>query len=106
MGTGRPARSSAIDIVKYLTVFPGLWSASLEHLRKSGHGKVRALDVGVIPKLFCFRPGCPNMSNPLDPRLYDLQKPEKLSKILKEDKDDCLSCRLVGQLHTFLLISN
>lgn len=41
-----------------------------------------------------------NMSNPSskppNPGLYDLQQPEKLSKILKEDKDDCLSCRLVG----------
>ena len=36
-------------------------------------------------------------SKPLNPRLYDLQQPEKLSKILSEDKDDCLSCRLVGQ---------
>ncbi len=36
-------------------------------------------------------------SKPPDPGLYDLQKPEKLSNILKEDKDDCLSCRLVGQ---------
>ncbi|KAM0795213.1 hypothetical protein BDR22DRAFT_871834 [Usnea florida] len=35
-------------------------------------------------------------SKPLNPRLYDLQQPEKLSKILSEDKDDCLSCRLVG----------
>jgi len=35
-------------------------------------------------------------SKPPDPRLYDLQQPEKLSKILKEDRDDCLSCRLVG----------
>ena len=31
--------------------------------------------------------------------LLNLQQPEKLSKILEEDKRDCLSCRLVGQLY-------
>ncbi|CAF9933944.1 hypothetical protein IMSHALPRED_009531 [Imshaugia aleurites] len=35
-------------------------------------------------------------SKPPDPKLYALQQPEKLSKILKEDRDDCLSCRLIG----------
>ncbi|KAL9137257.1 MAG: hypothetical protein Q9175_001539 [Cornicularia normoerica] len=35
-------------------------------------------------------------SKPPNARLYELQRPEKLSKILREDKDDCLSCRLVG----------
>ncbi|KAK4694117.1 hypothetical protein P7C71_g3413, partial [Lecanoromycetidae sp. Uapishka_2] len=29
-------------------------------------------------------------------KLLDLQQPEKLSKILKEDQYDCLSCRLTG----------
>ena len=42
------------------------------------------------------------MSNPSpkppNPEVYNLQKPEKLSTILQEDRDDCLSCRLVGQL--------
>ncbi|KAK0517119.1 hypothetical protein JMJ35_000274 [Cladonia borealis] len=36
------------------------------------------------------RPTNPNAS------LLDLQQPEKLSKILEENKRDCLSCRLVG----------
>lgn len=56
---------------------------------------------GVTRTLICCHTGLPDMSNPPskapDPKLYDLQKPEKLSKILKEDRDDCLSCRLVGQ---------
>lgn len=31
--------------------------------------------------------------------IYNLQQPEKLSKVLAEDKvDDCLSCRLTGTL--------
>lgn len=30
-------------------------------------------------------------------KLLDLQQPEKLSRILKEDQYDCLSCRLTGQ---------
>ncbi|KAL2051871.1 hypothetical protein ABVK25_007786 [Lepraria finkii] len=35
-------------------------------------------------------------SNAPNPRLISLQQPEKLSKILEEDKDDCLACRLTG----------
>ena len=35
-------------------------------------------------------------SKPPSPGVHQLQQPEKLSNILKEDKDDCLSCRLVG----------
>ncbi|KAL2045171.1 hypothetical protein N7G274_002252 [Stereocaulon virgatum] len=34
--------------------------------------------------------------NALSPRLISLQQPEKLSKVLEEDKDDCLACRLTG----------
>ena len=30
-------------------------------------------------------------------QLIQLQKPEKLSEVLKQDKYDCLSCRLTGQ---------
>ena len=47
------------------------------------------------------------MSKP-SPQLHDLHQPEKLSKILNEDKDDCLSCRLVGQfnLSPFSILSN
>ena len=30
-------------------------------------------------------------------RLISLQKPEKLSEVLKQDKYDCLSCRLTGE---------
>ena len=41
-------------------------------------------------------------AKPPNPGLYPLQQPEKLSSILKEDKDDCLSCRLVGQSSPFL----
>lgn len=56
---------------------------------------------GVTRTLICCHIDLADMSNPPskapDPKLYDLQKPEKLSKILKEDRDDCLSCRLVGQ---------
>lgn len=33
---------------------------------------------------------------PPNPKVFQLAKPEKLSNILQEDKDDCLSCRLVG----------
>ena len=32
-----------------------------------------------------------------NPQLLDLQKPEKLSSVLKKDEDDCLSCRLTGK---------
>lgn len=35
-------------------------------------------------------------------KLLDLQQPEKLSKILKEDQYDCLSCRLTGQYLSIL----
>lgn len=29
--------------------------------------------------------------------LFDLQKPEKLSQVLKNDVDDCLACRVTGE---------
>ena len=35
-------------------------------------------------------------------QLIELQKPEKLSQILKDDKYDCLSCRLAGKIFAVL----
>ena len=46
------------------------------------------------------------MSNkPSKSDLDKLQQPEKLSNVLSEDKDDCLSCRVVGQFRQASLIS-
>ena len=35
-------------------------------------------------------------------KLIDLNKPEKLSNVLKKDVDDCLPCRLMGRNFTLL----
>ena len=44
-------------------------------------------------------------SSPIPP-LDSLQRPEKLSKALKDDmRDDCLSCRLVGKPIILLVLS-
>ena len=32
-----------------------------------------------------------------NPTLIDLDKPEKLSNVMKKDLDDCLPCRLMGK---------
>lgn len=89
---------------------PSLHGLSFASSSKPNHVTGKKLEEGVIRTLIYCDRGLSNMSNPpskpLDPRLYDLQKPEKLSKILKEDKDDCLSCRLVGQFQLFSLLSH
>ena len=33
-----------------------------------------------------------------NPTVVDLAQPEKLSKVLKDDKGDCLACRLTGKI--------
>ena len=54
-----------------------------------------------------FRKDMPDPpSKPSDPVVHHLQQPEKLSKVLKEDRYDCLSCRLVGQFNIFDLYEN
>ena len=40
----------------------------------------------------------PSSSKPPNPKLVELQQPEKLSRVLKEDQYDCLSCRLTGMV--------
>lgn len=36
-------------------------------------------------------------SKPPNPALIELAQPEKLSAVLKDDKHDCLACRLTGR---------
>ena len=41
----------------------------------------------------------------INAQLVDYQKPEKLSALLKEDKYDCLSCRLTGERALIALVA-
>jgi hypothetical protein len=37
------------------------------------------------------------------PSVHSLDQPEKLETLLKEDRaEDCLSCRIIGELHIFI----
>ena len=36
-------------------------------------------------------------SKPANPTVIDLAQPEKLSNVLKDDRYDCLACRLTGR---------